>query len=60
MMNNNPNKLDPQQLAAEFKEIPPMPNVMIKALNIIKNPATGIAGIGTVDEDMKALGISVE
>ena len=48
MMNNNPNKLDPQQLAAEFKEIPPMPNVMIKALNIIKNPATGIAELAKI------------
>ena len=48
MMNNNPNKLDPQQLAAEFKEIPPMPNVMIKALNIIKNPTTGIAELAKI------------
>ncbi len=48
MMNNNSNKLDPQQLAAEFKEIPPMPNVMIKALNIIKNPSTGIAELAKI------------
>ena len=37
MNNNNPNKLDPQQIVAEFKEIPPMPNVMVKALSDIKN-----------------------
>ena len=46
--NNNPNKLDPQQLVAEFKDIPPMPNVMVKALSVIKNPATGIAELAKI------------
>ena len=47
-MNNGPNKLDPQQVVAEFKDIPPMPNVMVKALNVIKNPATGIVELGKI------------
>ena len=46
--NNNPNKLDPQQIVAEFKEIPPMPNVMVKALSVIKNPSTGIAELAKI------------
>ncbi len=48
MNNNPPNKLDAQQLVAEFKDIPPMPNVMVKALNVIKNPQTGIAELGKI------------
>ena len=48
MMNNNSNRLDPQQVVAEFKEIPPMPNVMVKALSVIKNPATGIAELAKI------------
>lgn len=48
MMNNNPNKLDPQQVVAEFKDIPPMPNVMVKALSVIKNPTTGIAELAKI------------
>ena len=48
MMNNNPNRLDPQQVVAEFKEIPPMPNVMVKALSVIKNPSTGIAELAKI------------
>ena len=48
MNNNNPNKLDPQQLVAEYKDIPPMPNVMVKALNVIKNPSTGIAELAKI------------
>ncbi len=48
MMNNNPNKLDPQKIVAEFKDIPPMPNVMVKALSVIKNPTTGIAELGKI------------
>ncbi|MBQ8847652.1 MAG: HDOD domain-containing protein [Candidatus Gastranaerophilales bacterium] len=48
MNNNNPNKLDPQQIVAEFKEIPPMPNVMVKALSVIKNPSTGIAELAKI------------
>jgi len=48
MNNNNPNKLDPQQIIAEFKEIPAMPNVMIKALNVIKNPTTGVAELAKI------------
>ncbi|MBQ8635726.1 HDOD domain-containing protein [bacterium] len=48
MMNNNPNRLDPQQVVAEFKEIPPMPNVMVKALSVIKNPTTGIAELAKI------------
>lgn len=47
-MMNNPNKLDPQQVVAEFKDIPPMPNVMVKALSVIKNPATGIAELAKI------------
>ena len=46
--NNNPNKLDPQQVVAEFKDIPPMPNVMLKALTVIKNPTTGIAELAKI------------
>ena len=48
MNNNPPNKLDAQKLVAEFKDIPPMPNVMVKALNVIKNPQTGIAELGKI------------
>lgn len=48
MMNNNSNRLDPQQVVAEFKDIPPMPNVMVKALSVIKNPATGIAELAKI------------
>ncbi len=48
MMNNNSNKLDPQQVVAEFKDIPPMPNVMVKALSVIKNPTTGIAELAKI------------
>ena len=50
MMNsgNNSNKLDPIQVVAEFKDIPPMPNVMVKALGVIKNPATGIAELAKI------------
>ena len=48
MMNNNSNKLDPNQILAEFKEIPPMPNVMLKALAVIKNPTTGIAELAKI------------
>lgn len=48
MMNNNPNRLDPQQVVAEFKDIPPMPNVMVKALSVIKNPSTGIAELAKI------------
>ncbi len=48
MMNNNSNKLDPQQIVAEFKDIPPMPNVMVKALSVIKNPATGISELAKI------------
>lgn len=48
MNNNNPNKLDPQQVVAEFKDIPPMPNVMLKALTVIKNPTTGIAELAKI------------
>ncbi|MBR3604571.1 MAG: HDOD domain-containing protein [Candidatus Gastranaerophilales bacterium] len=47
-MNNNPNRLDPQQVVAEFKDIPPMPNVMVKALSVIKNPSTGIAELAKI------------
>ena len=46
--NNNPNKLDPMQVVAEFKDIPPMPNVMVKALSVIKNPSTGIAELAKI------------
>ena len=47
-MDNNSNKLDTQQLLAEFKDIPPMPNVMVKALSVIKNPSTGIAELAKI------------
>ena len=47
-MMNNQNRLDPQQVVAEFKDIPPMPNVMVKALSVIKNPATGIAELAKI------------
>ena len=47
-MNDNSNKLDTQALLAEFKDIPPMPNVMVKALSVIKNPATGIAELAKI------------
>jgi len=55
MMNNNPNKLDAQTLVNEFKDIPPMPNVMVKALNIIKSPQTGIAELGKIMQIDQAL-----
>lgn len=49
MMNdNNADKLDPRQVVSEFNDIPPMPNVMLKALSVIKNPATGIAELGKI------------
>lgn len=48
MNNNNSSKLDPQQLVAEYKDIPPMPNVMVKALSVIKNPTTGIAELARI------------
>lgn len=60
--NNNQNKLDPQQLVAEFKEIPPMPNVVVKALSVIKNPATGIAELAKimqVDQAISAKALSL-
>lgn len=47
MMNDN-TKLDAQQVVAEFKDIPPMPNVMVKALSVIKNPTTGIAELAKI------------
>lgn len=49
-MNNNSNseKMDPQKLVEEFKDIPPMPNVMVKALSVIKNPTTGIAELAKI------------
>ena len=46
--NNNSNKLDPIQVVSEFRDIPPMPNVMVKALSVIKNPATGIAELARI------------
>ncbi len=55
MMNNNPNRLDAQALVAEYKDIPPMPNVMVKALNIIKNPQTGIVELGKIMQIDQAL-----
>jgi len=48
MTNENQNKIDPQQLVAEYNDIPPMPNVMIKALSVIKNPSTGIVELGKI------------
>ena len=42
-MMNDSDKIDPKQLVDEYKDIPPMPNVMVKALSVIKNPTTGIA-----------------
>jgi len=48
MNNNSTNKLDPQQVVAEFKDIPPMPNVMVKALSVIKNPTTGIQELAKI------------
>ncbi|GBF22635.1 metal dependent phosphohydrolase [Candidatus Gastranaerophilus sp. (ex Termes propinquus)] len=32
----------------EFKEIPPMPNVMVKALEVIKNPHTGLKELANI------------
>ncbi len=48
MMNNPQDKIDPQKLVEEFKDIPPMPNVMVKALSVIKNPTTGIAELAKI------------
>ena len=48
-------KINPQQLVDEFKDIPPMPNVMVRALEVIKNPQTGIkelANIMSVDQSI--------
>lgn len=55
MMNDNQNKLDPQQIIAEFKEIPPMPNVMVKALSVIKSPATGIVELAKIMQADQAI-----
>lgn len=54
MMNNN-SKLDTQQLLAEFKDIPPMPNVMVKALSVIKNPSTGIVELAKIMQADQAI-----
>ncbi len=43
-MENN----EAEQLVKEFKEIPPMPNVMMKALEVIRNPYTGIQELATI------------
>ncbi len=48
MNNSNPDKIDPQKLVEEYKDIPPMPNVMVKALSVIKNPTTGIAELAKI------------
>lgn len=39
---------DTQQYLDDFKEIPPMPHVMVKALEVIKNPYTGIAQLANI------------
>ncbi len=56
------NKLDAQQLVDEFNEIPPMPNVMVKALDVIKNPQTGInelTQIMSVDQSISTKTLSL-
>ncbi len=47
-MMNDSDKIDPKQLVEEYKDIPPMPNVMVKALSVIKNPTTGIAELAKI------------
>ena len=42
------NKINPQQFVDEFKDIPPMPNVMVRALEVIKNPQTGIRELSNI------------
>lgn len=58
MENNN----DVNALLEEFKEIPPMPNVMVKALEVIKNPNTGLkelADIMAVDQAISTKTLSL-
>lgn len=60
-MDNNVNP-EIQAYIDDFKEIPPMPNVMVKALEVIKNPQTGLkelANIMSVDQSIstKTLGL---
>lgn len=56
MMNDSSTtKLDPQQIVAEFRDIPAMPNVMVKALNVIKDPATGIAELAKIMQADQAI-----
>lgn len=55
MSMENTTNVDVQAIIDEFKEIPPMPNVMVKALEVIKNPQTGLkelAGIMSVDQSI--------
>lgn len=56
------NKINAQQYIEEFKDIPPMPNVMIRALEVIKNPQTGIkelSNIMAVDQSISAKTLSL-
>jgi len=53
---------DIQALLDEYKEIPPMPNVMVKALEVIKNPQTGLkelANIMSVDQAISTKTLSL-
>lgn len=42
------NQNDIEKLVKEFKEIPPMPHVMVKALEVIRNPHTGMQELATI------------
>jgi len=56
------NKINAQQYVEDFKDIPPMPNVMVRALEVIKNPQTGIrelANIMAVDQSISAKTLSL-
>ena len=56
------NRINPQQYVDEFKDIPPMPNVMVRALEVIKNPQTGIrelANIMSVDQSISTKTLSL-
>lgn len=51
-----------QNYLDEFREIPPMPNVMVKALEVIKNPYTGLrelANIMAVDQGISTKTLSL-
>ncbi len=54
--------MDNKEFEEEFKDIPPMPHIMIKALEVIKNPRTSVrelANIMAVDQAISAKTLSL-